>query len=69
MKALLQALVSPMDPRKPLDAAENNKFGALAELDGNMLYLHPVQEGKYNVLHPSVQAATQGWEPEPFPID
>lgn len=69
MKALLQALVSPMDPRKPLDAAENNKFGALAELDGNMLYLHPVQEGKYNVLHPSVQAATQGWNPEPFPID
>lgn len=69
MKALLQALVSPMDPRKSLDAATNNKYGALAELEGNLLYLHPVQEGKYNVLHPSVQAATQGWNPEPFPIE
>lgn len=67
---LVQALVEPMNPALPLDAASNNKYGPMAELDGNKLYLNTYQDPQqHNALRPSVQAPGQGWTPDPFPLD
>ena len=71
---LVDALVEPRDWSQPLDAQTNNQYGALAELNGNLLYLNPAhmtsKNGKVlNVLDPSVQpAGMQGWTPTPFPL-
>lgn len=67
---LLQALVAPMDPNLPLDAITNNKYGGMAELEGNKLFLNSTLDakGKYSVLKPSVQAGGKGWVPTPFSI-
>ena len=68
--ALMQALVEPSNPGKPLDALTNNKYGGMAELDGNLMFLNSVDdpEGKYKMLRPSVQAPGKGWTPTPFPL-
>lgn len=70
LQAILRALTEPKDPGEPLDAITNNKYGGLAELQGNLLYLHHItrEDGgkKINLLNPSVQAGTKGWTPEPL---
>ena len=74
INALVDALVSPADPGMPLNPATNNKYGALAELEGNLLYLNHAT-GTVNgkpcaMLKPSVQeAGKQGWTKEPFYLD
>lgn len=68
---LCQALVEPTNPGLPLDAATNNKYGALAEVNGNKLFLNTYTDPKTNrsSLRPSVQPAGQtGWTPVPFPL-
>lgn len=69
VKNMLQALVEPQYPSKPLDALTNNKYGGFAELDGIVMYLNSVtnSDGKH-YLKPSVQPAGQGWTPTPFPL-
>jgi hypothetical protein len=66
--AVLKALTEPKDPGMPLDAQTNNKYGGLAELQGNKLFLNhaAATEGKGWVLHPSVQEPGKGWKPTPF---
>lgn len=68
---LLKALVEPMDRRKPI-GSNNSNFGALAELEGNWLYLNTsVDEKGRKYLTPSVQpssAPANAWEPSPMPI-
>lgn len=68
--ALMQALVEPANPGLPLDPATNSKYGALAECEGNVLFLNSVDNpnGKGHMLRPSVQAAGKGWTPTPFPL-
>lgn len=68
--ALMQALVEPMNPGLPLNPATNSKYGSMAELDSNVLYLNPVDNpnGKGHMLRPSVQGAGKGWTPTPFPL-
>ena len=69
--ALEEALVMPADRRMPPDAQTNNTFGPLAELNGNMLWLNPIQDSRgYWQLDPSVQpAGAQGWTPTPYPLE
>lgn len=69
--ALEEALIMPADRRVPPDAQTNNTFGPLAELNGNMLWLNPIQDSRgYWQLDPSVQpAGAQGWTPTPYPLD
>lgn len=68
---LLKALIMPMDRRKPI-GSNNSNFGALAELEGNWLYLNTaVDEKGRKYLSPSVQPSTapaSAWEPSPMPI-
>ena len=68
---VLQSLVEPSDPGRPLDGLTNNKYGGMAELDGNKMFLnHYVDpESKHNSLRVSVQAAGKGWTPSPYPLD
>lgn len=70
VQALLAALVEPSNPGEPLDAITNNKFGGMAEADGNKLFLNHATDSQtgYNYLRPSVQLASKGWEPTPFPL-
>lgn len=70
MLNLYQALVSPMNPSLPLNPTTNNKYGALAELEGNKLYLNTYVDATshHAALRPSLQAAGKGWTPEPFQI-
>ena len=71
MNNMYQALVSPMNPSLPLCPATNSKYGALAELDGNKLYLNTYVDATshHAALRPSLSAAGKGWTPEPFPLD
>ena len=68
--ALMQALVEPANPGLPLNPSTNSKYGALAELAGNVLYLNPVDNpnGKGHMLRPSVQPPGKGWTPTPFDL-
>lgn len=73
ISALLNALVDPIDPSKPLDAITNNKFGdnetGVAELDGIKLFLNNTydKQAQCNMLKPSVQeAGAKGWIPTPY---
>jgi len=70
IKQLLQALVEPQDNNKPLNALTNNKYGGMAEAEGNILYLNTVSnaEKTRNYLRPHVQEAAKGWNPHPFPL-
>jgi hypothetical protein len=68
---VLRSLVEPSDPGQPLDAITNNKYGGMAEMDGNKLFLNHVveiegQDKKTYHLRPSVQAPGKGWTPTPF---
>lgn len=67
---LLKAFVEPSNPGLPLDAITNNKYGGMAELDGNKLFLNTYTDPKtrYSELRPSVQGATKGWTPTPYPL-
>lgn len=67
---LMQALVEPTNPALPLDAVTNNKYGGLAEMDGNMLFLNSVKdpESGRSMLRPSVQLPGKGWTPTPLPL-
>lgn len=67
---LCQALVEPSNPALPLDAATNNKYGAMAEVEGNKLFLNTYTdpESGHAALRPSVQAPGKGWTPTPFPL-
>lgn len=67
---VMQALVDPMNPGLPLDAATNNKYGAMAEPEGNKLFLNTYNDptSQHAALRPSVQAPGQGWTPTPFPL-
>lgn len=69
-KQLLQALVEPQDNNKPLNALTNNKYGGMAEAEGNILYLNTVSnaEKTRSYLRPHVQEAAKGWNPQPFPL-
>lgn len=71
-QALMKALVQPQNPALPLDPSTNNKYGAMAEAEGNLLYLNPAPqygEQRKFYLRPSVQAADKrGWTPEPLPL-
>ncbi len=68
---LLTALIDPANPALPLDACTNNKYGGMAEADGNLLYLNAVRNAEANAweLKPSVQAPGKGWTPTPFPLN
>lgn len=68
---VLQSLVEPSDPGRPLDGLTNNKYGGMAELDGNKMFLNHYldPESKHNSLRVSVQAAGKGWTPSPYPLD
>lgn len=69
---VMKALVEPSNPGLPLNPATNNKFGSLAELESNILYLNPVQDPTTGarMLRPSVQdPVDKGWNPTPFPLD
>ena len=70
VEALCQALVEPSNPGLPLDPKTNNKYGPMAELDGNKLFLNSVTDPEkgHSMLRPSVQAGSKGWTPTPFPI-
>ena len=70
INALLAALVEPANPGLPLNPATNNKYGALAEMEGNVLYMNPVQDPstKHNMLRPSVQEPGKGWTPTPYDL-
>lgn len=67
---ILTALVEPANANEPLDAATNNKYGAMCEMEGNLLFLNNVQDvqSKRNMLRPSVQQPGQGWTPTPYPL-
>ena len=67
---LMQALVEPTNPALPLNAVTNNKYGGLAEMDGNMLFLNSVKdpESGRSMLRPSVQLPGKGWTPTPLPL-
>ena len=57
IEELINALVAPMDRRKPIGTA-NNTFGSLAELEGNWLYLNTaIDEKGRKYLCPSVQSS------------
>lgn len=75
--ALAKALVDPLDPGQPLNPSANNKYGALAEAVGNLLYLNSAaQQGAGarsgqppRYLRPSVQPAdSAGWTKTPYNI-
>lgn len=69
ISALMNALVDPLDPSKPLDALNNNKYGGLAEQEGVLLYLNNVydNQNKCNMLKPSIQEpGSKGWTPTPY---
>lgn len=74
--ALVRALVDPSDPSKPLDAQTNNKYGAFAEAEGNMLYFNSVpqpQPDKRGICRPYLRPSVQppggrGWKLEPYNI-
>ena len=71
INALLKALVDPMDRRKPI-GVENNNYGSLAEVEGNMLFLNASEDtnGKM-LLEPSIQSADapqSEWNPTPFDL-
>lgn len=73
IQAVMSALVEPLDPSKPLDAITNNKYGGMAELKGNKMFLNPVVDTQnsqkaINYLRPSVQAAGKGWTPSPYEL-
>lgn len=65
---LVDALVLPADRRKPLDAATNNQYGAMAELEGNKLFLNTYTDPEHgtSALRPSVQAGGEGWTATPY---
>jgi len=67
---LCQALVEPSNPGLDLDPATNNKYGSMAELNSNKLFLNTAVNPQDNhaYLKPSVQAAPRGWTPTPFPL-
>ena len=72
IRNLMAALVQPENANLPLDANTNNKYGGLAELDGNILFLNNFHDANNNTnsLRPSVQPAGQrGWTPTPWPFD
>lgn len=69
---VMKALVEPANPGLPLNPSTNSKFGPLAELEGNILFLNAVQDPTTGarMLRPSVQdPSTKGWTPTPFPLD
>lgn len=69
---VMKALVEPANPGLPLNPQTNNKFGSLAELDSNILFLNAVQDPTTGarMLRPSVQdPSSKGWTPTPFPLD
>lgn len=67
---LMQALVEPTNPALPLDAINNNKYGGLAEMNGNMLFLNSVKdpESGKSMMRPSVQLPGKGWTATPLPL-
>lgn len=71
--ALVNMLVEPANMGKPLDAATNNKYGAMAEAEGNILHFNSAVQAtdkSKRYLRPSVQAAsTPGFNPEPMDLD
>lgn len=71
INALLSALVDPMNRRKPI-GVDNNNYGSLAEVEGNMLFLNPVQDSKDKLyLEPSIQSADASqndWEPTVYDL-
>ena len=74
IKKLMEALIEPLDPTRPLDGLNNSKYRGPAEKDGSMLFLLPKKEtigndGKFsNVLVPHVSAAVNNWTVTPFPL-
>ena len=66
----MKALVEPMNPGLPLNPATNNRYGSLAELESNVLFMNPVQDVTTGarMLRPSVQGPGKGWTPTPFPL-
>lgn len=70
--ALVKALVEPANMTKPLDAATNNKYGAFAEANGNIIHFNSAVQAadkSRRYLRPSVQeASVSGFNPEPFDI-
>lgn len=71
LHSVLTALVEPSNPGEFLDALTNNKFGGMAEANGNMLFLNHVVDPQtgYNFLRPSVQKPGKGWTPTPYPLE
>lgn len=70
--ALVKMLVEPANMAKPLDAATNNKYGAMAEAEGNMLHFNSAVQAtdkSRRYLRPAVQeASVSGFNPEPFDL-
>ena len=71
INALVKALVGPMSRNKPL-GPENNDFGALAEANGNLLFLNTaLDQDQHKYLAPSVQdpsVPANRWEPTPYDL-
>lgn len=70
MQNMYKALIEPMNPMLPLDPATNSKYGSLAELNSNILYLNSYNDptSHHMALRPSLQPAGKGWNPEPYPM-
>ena len=70
--ALVKMLVEPANMAKPLDAATNNKYGAMAEAEGNIIHFNSAVQAtdkSRRYLRPSVQeASVSGFNPEPFDL-
>lgn len=71
INALLSALVDPMNRRKPI-GVDNNNYGSLAEVEGNMLFLNAAEDANNKMfLEPSIQAADvpqSEWNPTQFDL-
>lgn len=76
---LKRALTEPKDPAFP-PSGTNTKYGSLAELESNLLYLNVAVDttqaakgfggSSPKFLKPSVQdASASGWTPTPYPLD
>ena len=72
IESLMNALIQPMDRRKPIGSSNNN-HGPLAELEGNILFLNTAMDSEnHRYLQASIQhseAPAGTWEPTGYDLD
>lgn len=68
INALTEALVKPMDFRKPLGPTNSN-YGALAEAEGNIIYFLPqVDKDGRRFLSPALSEDASSWEGQQYDL-